>query len=89
MNRGDNMFDFDVREVGKTFRTGKLNGWDCVIMDKIDREIKVKEVITELKQKIDQSGITKGSINISFDDDGLTKDDVNYIINEIKKYCSR
>lgn len=89
MNRGDNMFDFDVREVGKTFRTGKLNGWDCVIMDKIDREIKVKEIITELKQKIDQSGITKGSINISFDDDGLTKDDVNYIINEIKKYCSR
>lgn len=89
MNRGDNMFDFDVREVGKTFKTGKLNGWDCVIMDKIDREIKVKEIITELKQKIDQSGITKGSINISFDDDGLTKDDVNYIINEIKKYCSR
>lgn len=89
MNRGDNMFDFDVREVGKTFRTGKLNGWDCVIMDKIDREIKVKEIITELKQKIDQSGITKGSINISFDDDGLTKNDVNYIINEIKKYCSR
>ena len=89
MNRGDNMFDFDVREVGKTFRTGKLNGWDCIIMDKIDREIKVKEIITELKQKIDQSGITKGSINISFDDDGLTKDDVNYIINEIKKYCSR
>lgn len=89
MNRGDNMFDFDVREVGKTFRTGKLNGWDCVIMDKIDREIKVKEIITELKRKIDQSGITKGSINISFDDDDLTKDDVNYIINEIKKYCSR
>lgn len=89
MNRGDNMFDFDVREIGKTFRTGKLNGWDCVIMDKIDREIKVKEIITKLKQKIDQSGITKGSINISFDDDGLTKDDVNYIINEIKKYCSR
>lgn len=89
MNRGDNMFDFDVREVGKTFRTDKLNGWDCVIMDKIDREIKVKEIITELKQKIDQSGITKGSINISFDDDGLTKNDVNYIINEIKKYCSR
>ena len=83
------MFDFDVREIGKTFRTSKLNGWDCVIMDKIDREIKVKEIITELKQKIDQSGITKGSINISFDDDGLTKDDVNYIINEIKKYCSR
>ena len=89
MNRGNNMFDFDVREIGKTFRTGKLNGWDCVIMDKIDREIKVKEIITELKRKIDQSGITKGSINISFDDDGLTKDDVNYIINEIKKYCSR
>lgn len=89
MNRGDNMFDFDVREIGKTFRTGKLNGWDCVIMDKIDREIKVKEIITKLKQKIDQSGITKGSINIGFDDDGLTKDDVNYIINEIKKYCSR
>lgn len=89
MNRGDSMFDFDVREVGKTFRTGKLNGWDCVIMDEIDREIKVKEIITELKRKIDQSGITKGSININFDDDGLTKDDVNYIINEIKKYCSR
>lgn len=83
------MFDFDIREIGKTVRTGKLNGWDCVIMDKIDREIKVKEIITELKRKIDQSEITKGSINISFDDDGLTKDDVNYIINEIKKYCSR
>ena len=25
----------------------------------------------------------------SFDDDGLTQDDVNYIINEIKKYCAR
>ena len=83
------MFDFDIREVGKTFRTGKLNGWDCVIMDKIDREIKVKEIITELKRKIDQSGIIKGSVNISFDDEGLTKDDVDYIINEIKKYCSR
>ena len=83
------MFDFDVREVGKTFRTGQLNGWDCVIMDDINRQIKIKETIAELKQKIDQSGITKGSIDIHFDDEGLTKDDVNYIINEIKKYCSR
>ena len=83
------MFDFDVREVGKTFRTGQLNGWDCVIMDDINRQIKIKETIAELKQKIDQNGITKGSIDIHFDDEGLTKDDVNYIINEIKKYCSR
>lgn len=83
------MFDFDVREVGKTFRTGKLNGWDCIIMDKIDREIKVKEIINDLKYKIDQSGVKSGSINISFDDDGLTQDDIDYIINEIKKYCAR
>ena len=83
------MFDFDVREIGKTFRTGKLNGWDCVIMDDIDRQIKVKEIINDLKYKIDQSGIKSGSININFDDDGLTKDDVNYIISEIKKYCAR
>ena len=83
------MFDFDVREIGKTFRTGKLNGWDCVIMDDIDRQIKVKEIINDLKYKIDQSGIKSGSININFDDDGLTQDDVNYIINEIKKYCAR
>lgn len=83
------MFDFDVREVGKTFRTGQLNGWDCVIMDDINRQIKIKETIAELKQKIDQSGITKGFIDIHFDDEGLTKDDVDYIINEIKKYCSR
>lgn len=83
------MFDFDVREVGKTFRTGQLNGWDCVIMDDINRQIKIKEIIAELKQKIDQSGIIRGSIDIHFDDEGLTKDDVDYIINEIKKYCSR
>ena len=83
------MFDFDVREIGKTFRTGQLNGWDCVIMDDINRQIKIKETIAELKQKIDQSGIIKGSIDIHFDDEGLTKDDVDYIINEIKKYCSR
>lgn len=83
------MFDFDVREVGKTFRTGKLNGWDCVVMDQISREIKINEIINDLKYKIDQSGVKSGSINISFNDDGLTQDDIDYIINEIKKYCAR
>ena len=83
------MFDFDVREVGKTFRTGQLNGWDCVIMDDINRQIKINEIINDLKYKIDQSGVKSGSINISFNDDGLTQDDIDYIINEIKKYCAR
>lgn len=83
------MFDFDVREIGKTFRTGKINGWDCVIMDKIEREIKVKEIIQSLKEKINQSGITRGIVNISFNDEGLTPEDIEYIKREIQNYCAR
>ncbi len=83
------MFDFDVREIGKTFRTGELNGWDCVIMDKIEKEIKIKEIIQSLKDKINQSGITRGTVNVSFDDDGLTPEDIEYIKREIQNYCAR
>lgn len=75
--------------VGEVFKTGKLSTFDCLVFDEMERKQKVREIIRELKYKIDQSGITKGSINIHFDDEGLTKDDVNYIISEIKKYCAR
>ena len=75
--------------VGEVFETGKLSTFDCLVFDEMERKQKVKEIIQELKYKIDKSGITKGSINIHFDDEGLTKDDVNYIISEIKKYCAR
>lgn len=75
--------------IGEVFKTGELSTFDCLVFDEMERKQKVKEIIQELKYKIDQSGITKGSINIHFDDEGLTKDDVNYIINEIKKYCAR
>lgn len=75
--------------VGEVFQTGNLSTFDCLILDEMERKQKIKEIINDLKYKIDQSGVKSGSINISFNDDGLTQDDVNYIINEIKKYCAR
>ena len=55
------MFDFDVREVGKTFRTGQLNGWDCVIMDDINRQIKIKETAL-LRYGVDHPAKSEQSI---------------------------
>jgi len=75
--------------VGEVFKTGKLSTFDCLILDEMERKQKVNKIINDLKYKINTSGIIKGSINISFDDEGLTKEDIDYIKREIQNYCAR
>ena len=75
--------------VGEVFRTGKLSTFDCLILDEMERKQKVKYIIDELKEKIRASGIRSGSVSLTFDDTGLTKEDVDYIKKEIQNYCAR
>lgn len=75
--------------IGEVFKTGKLSTFDCLILDEMERKQKVQDIINTLKQKISASGIRSGSINLSFDDEGLTKEDIEYIKKEIQNYCAR
>ena len=75
--------------VGEVFKTGKLSTFDCLILDEMERKQKVEYIINDLKEKIRASGIRSGSISLTFDDRGLTKEDINYIKKEIQNYCAR
>ncbi len=76
------MFDFDSKHFGSTFQTGRLNGFDIMVMQ--SSEI-ADEVIKDMKDIIDNN-TTTDTIHLTYDKTDIWELDQYRIEQEIKDY---
>ena len=78
---------FDIGKFGSTFRDGKLNGFDVMVMESAER---ADEIIKQIKQDIDyminHNLLIGDNISIDYDNTDILDIDKNRIEREIKKY---
>lgn len=78
------MLDFNPFTPFSTFRTGKLNGFDVMIMESAERADKI---IKYYKKEIDNYNDKIYELEISYDDTDILDIDQKRIDREIEKYC--